>query len=92
MNIVVRDSDNVVIMYSTGYPEPGEGCTLVELSEQQSADLESLFSQPNGGVTFNGEMFTAIPPPPPPAPLTPQQKLEAAGLTVAELKQLLGIA
>jgi hypothetical protein len=30
-------------------------------------------------------------PPPEPAPLTPQEKLEAAGLTVDELKELLGI-
>jgi len=30
-------------------------------------------------------------PEPEPEPLTPQQKLEAAGLTVEELKELLGI-
>ena len=30
-------------------------------------------------------------PPPEPAPLTPQEKLAAAGLSVAELKTLLGI-
>lgn len=31
-------------------------------------------------------------PPAPPAPLTTEQKLEAAGLTVAELKELFGLA
>lgn len=31
-------------------------------------------------------------PPPEPAPLTPQEKLEAAGLSVDELKTLLGIS
>jgi hypothetical protein len=31
-------------------------------------------------------------PPPEPAPLTPQEKLAAAGLTVDELKTLLGIS
>jgi hypothetical protein len=30
-------------------------------------------------------------PPAPPTPLTPQEKLEAAGLTVTELKELLGL-
>ena len=30
-------------------------------------------------------------PPAPPTPLTPQEKLEAAGLTVTELKSLLGL-
>jgi len=30
-------------------------------------------------------------PPPEPAPLTPQEKLAAAGLSVAELKTLLGL-
>ena len=30
-------------------------------------------------------------PPPPPPPLTPAQKLSAAGLTVADLKSLLGL-
>lgn len=30
-------------------------------------------------------------PPPPPAPLTTEQKLEAAGLTVAELRELFGL-
>lgn len=30
-------------------------------------------------------------PPAPPIPLTPQEKLEAAGLTVDELKELLGL-
>lgn len=30
-------------------------------------------------------------PPAPPTPLTPQEKLEAAGLTVDELKELLGL-
>jgi len=31
-------------------------------------------------------------PPPEPAPLTPQEKLAAAGITVQELKTLLGIS
>ena len=33
----------------------------------------------------------ARPQPEPPAPPTPEQKLEAAGLTVAELRTLLGL-
>jgi hypothetical protein len=40
-----------------------------------------------------GEGNTPLPPDPipEPEPLTPQQKLEAAGLTVEELKELLGL-
>lgn len=92
MNIIVRNSDNIVIMFSNGTPEPGDGCRLVMLDDVQQTEFEALMDQSNGGVTFDGEIFTALPPPPPPAPLTPQQKLEAAGLTVDELKQLLGLA
>ena len=33
----------------------------------------------------------ALEPPAPPAPLTTEQKLEAAGLTVAELRELFGL-
>lgn len=92
MRIVVRNTDNVITMYSNGYPEPGDGCRLVNLSDVQWAECDRLLTQPNGGVTFDGNTFSALPPPPPPLPLTAQQKLEAAGLTVNELKQLLGLA
>jgi hypothetical protein len=92
MNIIVRDADNVVVMCSiNGSPEPDQGCHLVVLDEAQAADFDAVLAQPNGGVTFDGESFSALPAPPPPPPLTPAQKLEAAGLTVAELKTLLGL-
>lgn len=47
-------------------------------------------------AAMNGEYgpiaeYVSPPPLPEPTPLTPQQKLEAAGLSVDELKQLLGL-
>ena len=92
MNIIVRDADNVIIMYSPdGSPEPGDGCRLVSLDDAQAAAFEKAMATPNGGVTFDSEAFAALPAPPPPPPPTPEQKLAAAGLTVAELKTLLGL-
>ena len=92
MNIVVRDADNAIVMYSdTGSPEPGDGCRLVSLDDAQTADLEKLLATPSGGITFDGETFTVLPAPPAPPPPTPAQKLAASGLTVSELKQLLGL-
>ena len=92
MNIIVRDADNAIVMYSdTGSPEPGEGCRLVSLDDAQKAEFDAAMSAPNGGVTFDGTTFVALPAPPPPPPPTPEQKLAAAGLTVDELKTLLGL-
>ena len=42
-------------------------------------------------VAAGNEPLPAPEPPEPPAALTPEQKLAAAGLTVAELKALLGL-
>lgn len=92
MNIVVRNSDNVIVMFSSGLPEPGEGNRLIELNDAQWAEYEAVSAVRNGGVTFDGTSFVALPPPPPPPPPTAQDKLAAAGLSVDELKQLLGLA
>lgn len=43
-------------------------------------------------VSIRTTAFTALPEPPPPPPPTPEQRLAAAGLTVADLKALLGLA
>ena len=83
MNIVTDNTD--------GYPTPPDGGKLYELTEAQEAERKAAFAQPNGGVKFDGMIFTALPAPPPPAPLTPEQKLAASGLTVAEIKTLLGM-
>ena len=91
MNIVTN-ADNLIVMTSDGRPTPPEGGHLYELTEAEETQRLVAFAQPNGGVMFDGESFSALPaplPPPPPPPLTPEQKLEAAGLTVAELKALL---
>ena len=92
MNIIVRDADNVIVMYSPdGSPEPGDGCRLVSLDDAQTEAFNAAMSVPNSGIIFDGTTFTTLPPPVPPAPLTPEQKLAASGLTVDELKTLLGL-
>lgn len=58
------------------------------------SDLPLPLNDPAFGLirmSDDGTTFTVLPEPPPPPPPTPEQKLAAAGLTVAELKQLLGI-
>lgn len=92
MRIIVRNDDNAVLMYSDdGKPEASDTQTAIDLSDDQADAFRAALSQPNGGVTFDGTAFTALPEPPPPPPPTPEQKLAAAGLTVAELKTLLGM-
>lgn len=92
MRIIVRNDDNAVLMYSEdGKPEADDTQTAIDLSDDQADALRAVLSQPNGGVTFDGTTFTALPEPPPPPPPTPEQRLAAAGLTVVELKTLLGL-
>ena len=93
MNIIVRNSDKLVVMFSEdGKPEASDAQTAIDLSDDQADAFRAALSQPNGGVTFDGTAFTALPEPPPPPPPTPEQRLAAAGLTVADLKALLGLA
>lgn len=93
MRIVTRNADNVVVMYSDGgKPEAAADQTAHDLTEAQAEACRAVLAQPNGGVTFDGTIFTALPEPPPPPPPTPEQRLAAAGLTVADLKALLGLA
>lgn len=67
MNICT-DVDGNVVMYSTGSPEPPLGGSLYVLTDEQDAQYRALAAQPNGGMTFDGESFTALPPPAPPKP------------------------
>jgi hypothetical protein len=92
MNIVT-DNTGLIVMISDGYPTPPEGGHLHILTDAERAECDAAFAQPNGGVMFDGESFNALPapPPPPPPPPTPEQKLAALGMTVDELKKLLGL-
>jgi len=88
-NYAIIDSTNTVInvVVWDGKPPwtPPDGCIAVAIPKGSSAGIDWSYN--------NGE-FSAPPqpdPPEPPASLTPAEKLAASGLTVAELKELLGI-
>ena len=67
--------DNNTIVWRT-WPDGRQESCLVEVIQEWLSEGNT----PNPYV-----------PPAPPTPLTPQEKLEAAGLTVDELKELLGL-
>jgi hypothetical protein len=88
-NYAIIDSTNTVInvVVWDGKPPwtPPDGCIAVAIPKDSSAGI--------GGTYVDGE-FIAPPQPEPPAPpasLTPAEKLAKSGLTVAELKELLGL-
>jgi hypothetical protein len=73
MNIVI-DSGGLVLMWSEdGAPTPPSGGELVTLTVEQADQFRALPA--NGGITFDGKTFTALPVPPPPVPVevTPLQ-------------------
>ena len=92
MNIVT-DSTGKVIMFSSGLPEPPEGGTLYALTGQQEAAYTEASAQPNGGILFDGQVFTIMLPPPAvvsPATCTNVQlRLELASMGKLEQTQSL---
>lgn len=68
MNIVT-DNTGLIISTSTGRPTPPDGGALYELTDAQEAAWRTVAAQPNGGITFDGESFSALPAPPPPVPV-----------------------
>lgn len=88
-NYAIIDLTNTVInvVVWDGQPPwtPLEDCIAVVIPEGSSAGI---------GWTYVYGEFIAPPqpePPAPPVPLTPAEKLAKSGLTVAELKELLGL-
>ena len=69
------NADNSIVWRT--WPDGRQESCLVEVIQDWLAD--------------GNTPLPADPLPPEPAPLTPQEKLEAAGLSVDELKELLGI-
>lgn len=68
------------------------GTTIIRLSDNAfiPRDLDNV--DYTAYLKWYNEGNTPQPADPEPAPLTPQEKLANAGLTVDELKQLLGLA
>lgn len=91
---VCTDSTGKIIMFSNGYPDPIDNGMRYTLTDEQQIVFEQLNSTTHGGIVFDGSEFSVLPAEEvlTSVELTPQQKLEAAGLTVDELKQLLGLA
>lgn len=80
---IVRDGviENVVLWDGAPGWAPPEGTQLCELSQEDRAEI---------GWAWDGA--PVVPPKAPdPQPPTAAEKLAAAGLTVAELKQVLGL-
>lgn len=66
MRIITLNNDNTVVMYSEdGKPVAGDNQTAYDLSDEQKEIFVSILRQPNGGIVFDGQTFTALPPPPP---------------------------
>jgi hypothetical protein len=62
MNIIINNLSNVIVSYSTGFPTPKQGEeTLIELSEEQSIELENLFQTSKGGVKYENNILSALP-------------------------------
>jgi len=60
-------------------------------NEENEIREASAYSDINSWVSEGNEIVNQTFPEPEPEPLTPQQKLEAAGLSIEELKELLGL-
>ena len=92
MILIVDAAGNIHSWSDGGLPTPDEGCTAIELTDSQREQFLEVQGTPNGGLVFDGNTITARPLPPPPALPTPSEKLAAVGLTVGDLKVLLGLS
>jgi hypothetical protein len=87
MQASVRTADRVIVQYGQSLAERAD-CQLVELSDQQLADLRAAIAQPHGLIylTANGTV-TFDPPPPPPPPPADQAAFDTA---VSKLRATFG--
>ena len=61
MNIVTNASGQIVMVSESASPTPPDGGALYTLTNAQRTTLVALSQQPNGGITFDGETFAALP-------------------------------
>jgi hypothetical protein len=67
MNIATDSTGLIVMASDGGTPTPPPGGTLYTLTNAQKIVLVELAQQPNGGISFDGTTFTALPFVAPPA-------------------------
>ena len=84
-------------------PSVNNGCPIIEYKELPDSEIQyfcptkfNVEDLPEAAQYLASRIWNGLPPEdfipePEPEPLTPQQKLEASGLTVEELKELLGL-
>lgn len=82
-------TDNRGIWYDTQTLQPYE---VQDPNQEQpnSTRIQPPIINPNQKISWDGQNWKVEDLPPPP-PLTPEQKLQNAGLTIEELKSLLGL-
>lgn len=61
MNIATNASGLIVMWSESGSPTPPNGGALYTLTNAQRIVLVDLYQQPNGGITFDGTTFAALP-------------------------------
>lgn len=67
MQILVRDSDRLILQYGQSLPPAGAGQSLEEVSDATRDALRAAYAQPNGGIAISADhqTITALPYVPP---------------------------
>lgn len=91
--MIITDASGNVLMYSdSGTPSPPPNCNAVTLTNAQRTAFLAAQAAPNGGYQFVNGVLSTLPFVPVVAVvMTAVQKLATIGLTVADLKTMLGL-
>jgi hypothetical protein len=68
MNVVTDSTGLIVMASANASPIPPAGGQVITLTPQQTTAYAALVVQPNGGITFDGSTFAALPFVPPVIP------------------------